>query len=73
MPRYPLDPPPWLLGMKAALALRAFKISASWGYVDSPWKICRDGVGKLSMSASGDWLELDVILTGRAWLAPVVW
>jgi hypothetical protein len=50
--------------------LRAFKMSASWGYVGSPWTTGRDGVGKLSMSASGDWMELDVIFIGRSWLAP---
>ncbi len=72
-----MEPPPWLLGMEAALAFSAVRMSASWGYVGSPWIDGRDGVGKLSMSVSGDGVVLDGMLTycRRAWLAPdgVLW
>jgi hypothetical protein len=46
-------------------------MEASWGYVGSPWTIGRDGVGKLSMSASGDGRGLAAMLIWRAWWAPV--
>ena len=72
-----MEPPPWLLGMEAALAFSAVRMSASWGYVGLPWIDGRDGAGKLSMSVSGDGVVLDgmLIYCWRAWLAPdgVLW
>jgi hypothetical protein len=56
--------------MDAASALGACRMVVSCGYVGSPWMAGRDGVGKLSMSSSGDGRELAAILIGRAWWAP---
>ncbi len=62
--------------MGGGVAFSGVGVSAGWGYVGSPWMDGRDGVGKLSMSVSGDGVVLDGMLPcRRAWLAPdgVLW
>jgi hypothetical protein len=65
IPRYPLAPPPCVLGIYAALALIVLHIVVSWVYMGSPWMVGSDALGKLSIIASGDG-SVDVMLDWRA-------